>query len=147
MHHTEFYPCVNCVTTKFKQLIWDVYEKCYPSIEKNVLIEGECNKRHNTDIKIAKRNLRHAEKKNRQDKTNKLKHNEFRWLRQLKGETVSQAKTLYYKEKLNECGEDSSKIYDKLNILLRQNKNFNISPSGQLPRPLASDFKIFLMIK
>ena len=47
-HHTEFYPCVYCVTTKFKRLTRDVYEKCCPSVEKNILIKGECNKWYKT---------------------------------------------------------------------------------------------------
>ena len=47
-NHTEFYPCVNWVTTKFKRLTPDAYEKCYPSIQKNILINGKCNKRYNT---------------------------------------------------------------------------------------------------
>ena len=75
-HHTEFYPCVNCVTTKFKRINWDVYEKCCPSIEKNMLIRGKCNIYYNTEIKIAKPNMRHAEKNYRQDKTNEVKHSE-----------------------------------------------------------------------
>ena len=33
-HHTEFYPSVNRVATKFKRRTRDVYEKCCPSIEK-----------------------------------------------------------------------------------------------------------------
>ena len=61
-HHTEFYPFGNCVTTKFTRLSRDVYKKCCPSIEKNILIKGECNKWYNTKIKIAigmqKRNIR-----------------------------------------------------------------------------------------
>ena len=40
-HNTDFNPCVNCVTTKFKRLSRDVYEKWCPSIEKNILIKGE----------------------------------------------------------------------------------------------------------
>ena len=64
--HTEFYRCVNCVTTNFRRLSRDVYDKCCPSIKKNVFIKGECNKWYNTEIKIAKRNMRHAEKKYRQ---------------------------------------------------------------------------------
>ena len=61
-HLTEIYPRVNCVTT-FKRLTQDVYEKRCPSIEKNILIKGECTKWYNTEIKVAKRNTRHAEKK------------------------------------------------------------------------------------
>ena len=53
--------------------------------------------------------MRHAEKKYTQDKTNELKHNQLRRLRQLKWELVTRTKALYYK-KLNECGKDSSKI-------------------------------------
>ena len=45
--------------------------------------------------------------------------------------------------KLNECGNDSSKIYGQLNILLRKNNNSNKLPSGKLPLPLANDFKKF----
>ena len=88
-HHTEFYPCVDYVTTKFKRLTPDVYEKFCPSIEKNILIRGKCKKWYNTEIKIGKRNMRHAEKKYGLDKTNELKHNEFRRQRQLKSELVT----------------------------------------------------------
>ena len=62
--------------------------------------------------------MRHAEKKYRQDKTNELKNNEFRRLRQLKCELVNRTKALYYKKKLNKYGNDSSKIYAQLKILL-----------------------------
>ena len=61
--HSEIYPCVNCVTTKFKRLTRDVYEKCCPSIEKNIIIKGESIKWYNTEIKIAKRNMRYAQSK------------------------------------------------------------------------------------
>ena len=53
--------------------------------------------------------MRLAEKKYGQDKTNELKHNEFRRQRQLKCELVTRTKALYYKKKLSECGNDSSK--------------------------------------
>ena len=66
-----------------------------------VIIKGECIKWYNTEIKTAKRSLRHAEKKYAQDKTNELKPNEFRWLRDLKCELCTWTKTLYYKKKLN----------------------------------------------
>ena len=71
-----------------------MYEKCCPSIEKNILIKGECNKSYNAEIKMAKRNMRHAEKKYKQKKTNELKHNEFRRLRPLNGLSVTLAKSL-----------------------------------------------------
>ena len=41
--------------------------------------------------------MRHAEKKYRQDKTNDMKRNEFRQLRQLNCEIVTLTKALYYK--------------------------------------------------
>ena len=41
-HYTDFFPCVNCVTTEVKRHTQDMYEKCYPSIEKNILIIAEC---------------------------------------------------------------------------------------------------------
>ena len=90
--------------------------------------------------------MRHAEKKYRQDKTQELKHNEFRRQRQLKCEPVTRTKELYYK-KLNEFGNDSSKIYDELNILTWKNKTSNIILSGNLPLPLANDFEIFFIDK
>ena len=46
--------------------------------------------------------MRYSEKIYRQDKTNEPKNNEFRRLRQLKCE----------------CGNDSSKIYGQINIML-----------------------------
>ena len=46
-HHTDIYPCVKCVTTKFKRLSREVYEKCCSSIEMNILIRGKCNKWYN----------------------------------------------------------------------------------------------------
>ena len=61
-HHIVFYPCVSCVTTKFKRFTRDAYERCCLSIEKNILFKGECDKWHNTETKISKRIKRHAEK-------------------------------------------------------------------------------------
>ena len=58
-------------------------------------------------MKIAKRNMRQTEK-NKRDKTIKLKHNEFRRLRQLKWELGTQAKAVDNKNKLTECGNDST---------------------------------------
>ena len=63
IYFTEIYPCVNCDTTYFKRLTRDVYEKGCSSVKKNILNKGECSKWYNTEIKIAKRNMRHAEKK------------------------------------------------------------------------------------
>ena len=106
----NFYPCVNCAVTTLERLTQDVYENCAPSIDTNILInKGECNKAHNTETKKAKRNMRHAEKKYMEDKTNELKHNEFRRLGQLKCDWVTLTEALYYKNKLNECGNDASK--------------------------------------
>ena len=65
--------------------------------------------------------MTHDEMKYRQDKTNKLKHNQFRRLRQLKYKLATRTKALYFK-KLNECGNDSSINYGQLNILLGKNK-------------------------
>ena len=90
--------------------------------------------------------MRHAEKKYRQDKTNELKRNEFRRLRHLKCELVTRTKALYY-NKLNECGNNSSKCYGQLNILLGKKNNSNILPSGKLHFLLANDFKIFFIDK
>ena len=101
---------------------------------RNILIKGECNKWYNTEIKIAKRNMRQAEKKYRQHKTNELKYNELRRLHQINCELVTRTKALYYK-KLNGCGNDSSKSFGQINILLGQNKNSNILPNGKLPLP------------
>ena len=81
-HHTEFYPCVSCVTTKIKQLTRQVYEKCCHQLRRIYL--SKVNVINGTEQKLAKRNMRHAEKKYRLDKTNKLEHNEFRQLLQLK---------------------------------------------------------------
>ena len=77
-HHTEFYHYVNSVTTKFKGLTQDVFEKCCPSIEKNILMKGECDKWYNTESKIPERNMRHTKNNHGQNKTNEMKHNEFR---------------------------------------------------------------------
>ena len=72
-HHMKLYPCVNCVSSKYKRITQDRYEKYCPSIEKNILTKGACNKRYNTEIEMAMLNMKHAEKNYRQDKTNELK--------------------------------------------------------------------------
>ena len=54
---------------------------------------------------------------------------------------------MYYKKKLHECTNYSSKFYGQLNILLEKNKNSNILPCGKLPLLLASDFKNFFIDK
>ena len=48
---------------------------------------------------------------------------------------------------VNECGNDSSKIYSQLNILLGKNNNSNILPCEKLPLPLANGFKNFSIDK
>ena len=73
--------------------------------------------------------MMHAEKNFRQHKTVELKHNEFQRLRQIKYELVTGTKALYYKKKSNQCGNDSSKVYGHLNILLGKKNNSNILPS------------------
>ena len=87
------------------------------------------------------------QKINIQDKTNELKHNEFRRLRQLECELVTRTKTIYYQKKLNECGNDSSRLLAQLNILRGKNKKSNIFPSGKLPLPLANDLNNFFIDK
>ena len=61
-HHTDFYTCFICVTTRFKRLIRYVYGKCCHSIEKKIIIKCDCNKWYNAKFKIVKRNTRHAKK-------------------------------------------------------------------------------------
>ena len=48
---------------------------------------------------------------------------------------------------LDERGNDSSKIFGQINILLGKNKNSKILPSGKLSLSLANDFKIFFIDK
>ena len=54
---------------------------------------------------------------------------------------------MYCKKKLNECGNDSSKIFGRLNIVLGKKKNSKILPCVKLPLPLANDFQIFFIDK
>ena len=91
--------------------------------------------------------MRHAEKKYRPDKTNEPIHNDFRQIRQLKCELGTRTKALYYKKKLIERGNYSSKFFGQMNILLWRKKNSNILRSGKLPLPLASVFKNFFIDK
>ena len=91
--------------------------------------------------------MRHAGRKYRQDETSGLKYNEFRRLWQLKSELDTRTKALSYKKKLYECGNDSSKVFSQINILLGKNKNSNILPSGKLLLPLANDFRNFSIFK
>ena len=49
--------------------------------------------------------------------------------------------------KLNTSGNESSRIYGHLNILLGKNKNSYILPSGKLSLPLANDFMNFFIDK
>ena len=59
-HNTEIYPCDKCVATTFKRFTEYVHEKCCPLIEKNILIEDECNKLYSSEIKLAKHYTRSA---------------------------------------------------------------------------------------
>ena len=65
----------------------------------------------------------------------------------LKCELVTRTKAMYFKNKINECGNDSPKVYDHLNILLGKNNNSKILLSGKLPLPLANNFKNFFIDK
>ena len=89
----------------------------------------------------------HAAKKCRQDEENELKHDEIRRLRQLNSNLYTQTKAEYYRRKLNEWGNDYSKVFGQMNILLKKNKNSNILPYGNLPLQLANVFREFFIDK
>ena len=144
--HLGYHPCVDCITELFRKLTQEVYERCCPVVEKNIPVKGSCNKWYNTEIKVAKRNLRRAEKKYRRNK-NEENHTEFKRLRQIKCNLVTSAKRLYYRSKLSNCGNNSSKVFNYLNQLLGKNKNTSVLPYHSSSIKLANDFKQFFIQK
>ena len=144
--HRENHPCVQCSTQYFRVLTKEVYENCCPLIEKNISVKGDSNKWYNTEIKVAKRNCRRAERKYRRNK-NEANHNEFKRLSKIKCNLVTHTKGLYYNSKIKECGNNSSKVFSYLNELLGKNKTTCILPSHTSSIDLANDFKQFFIQK
>ena len=145
--HVGDNPCVNCTTEYFKKLTQDIYDINCPLVKKNISVKGKNNKWYNTEIKLAKRNLRRAENKYRRNKENIESHNEFKRLRNLKCALVTRTKAMYYKNEINSCGNNSSKIFSHLNQLLGKNKNSSVLPCHSSSLQLANDFKQFFIEK
>ena len=98
----------------FNQFTQDVFKRCCPLIEKNFLNKSGCNKWYNSKSNIAKRNMRHAEKRYRQETNNEQKHSELRHIH------IIERSYILWEIKLNQCWINSSKNVGQSNMLNRE---------------------------
>ena len=133
----------------FRELSTEVFETNCPWVERKIRVKDQSVNWYNSEIGLAKRELRKAEKKYLQQRTSE-NLTSFRRLRQIKCQKVTSAKKVYYKRKIQECGNNSKKMYNnELNKLLGRGRGEtnNILPMHDSPIQLANDFKDYFIEK
>ena len=138
--------CVNCKTDSYKNAASSYIEQNAPIVHKTIMVKESGGEWYNADIRQAKKVMRKAEKLY-------LKHGneyyeaQFRLAKQAKCNLVTAAKCEYYKAKIGECTNDSSKLYRVLNKLLGKTNGNIPLPTRTNDFDLANDFSMHFLLK
>ena len=138
--------CVDCHVSTYRKVSIDFIDRVAPVIEKVISVKDNGKPWYNSDIRIAKRNMRRAEKKYRSRKTMENGTN-FRRLKQLKCNLVRVTKSGFFQNKLRECSGNSKEQYKLVNELLGKNLFENVLPVSCGDVNLANNFKNFFINK
>ena len=138
--------CCNCLVEAYKVEAASYIDRVAPVIQKSVKYSDSTNLWYNSEIRIAKRKMRKAEKLYIKTKA-VHDHDEFRRLRNLKCKLVSDTKVTYFQRKISECENNSKKLFSELNKLLGKNSDYDIKPTRNNDLVLANEFKDFFIGK
>lgn len=138
--------CTNCLTSKYREVTSEYFEKTVPIIEKIIQVTDSNNLWYNSDIKKAKRVLRKSEKLYKKYKTD-FYRDRYRQLLRDKCNLVYSAKAAYFSAKIHDCRNDSKKMYGVLNGLLGKRTENDILPRRNSDFLLANRFKDFFLSK
>ena len=138
--------CTSCLVSEYRKTTSEYFEQKAPIIEKNIIVCDSNNLWYNSDIKKAKRIMRKAEKLYKRHKTS-FYRDEYRRLLQVKCDLILRAKVAYYGGKIENCKNDSKKLYGVLNGLLGKNTKDYVLPQHDSDYALANDFKDFFLSK
>ena len=144
-HFVNIPICADCLISIYKRATSEYFERSAPLIEKNISICDSNNRWYNTDIKTAKRTMRKAEKLFLKYKTDFYK-DEFKRLRQIKCDLVTNSKKSFYKTKIEGCGNDNNKLFGILDGLLGKESSY-VLPQCHSEILLANKFKDFFLKK
>ena len=138
--------CIDCLVNTYKNETVKFFHTHAPLIEKNIKIKDSNRTWYNSEISLMKKKVRKAEKNFKKFKTD-LYREEFKRLKQIKCDLVTNTKSSYYKKKINDCGSDYKKLYSHLNKLLgKKNKEYTL-PQTYSGKILADKFKTFFTEK
>ena len=139
-------PCVDCIVEKYRECAQAFFDKHAPLVHKVIKISGKKQPWFNSDIRDAKRTLRKAENKYKKFKTLATEE-DYKRLRLIKCNLVTSSKVNYYKNKISECNNNSSKLYYELNKMLGRTSENVILPKHSCLKVLANNFKDFFISK
>ena len=131
--------CVNCCNEIYRKHSTEYFISNAPMVRKTILIREDCDHWYNFEVREAKRKLRKAERNLYRRKTEECKI-EYRRLRKIKCDSVRRNKISYYNNKISNCDNDSSKLYQIMNQLLGKNCSTTVLPSSSGDSSLATRF-------
>ena len=139
-------PCISCHVNYFRQTTSQVYDRCCPYVTKTIQVVDKSKNWYNSDVRIAKKNARKAEKKYR-NSNNVQNFNEYKRLRNMKSHAITLAKEQYIQNSIAESKNDSRKIFNILNSFLGKSDKTNALPSHDSKSVLSNQFKDFFTDK
>ena len=139
-------PCISCHVNCFRKTTSMVYDECCPYVTKTIQVVDKSKKWFNSDVRIAKKNVRKAEKKYR-NSNNDQNYNEYKRSRNVKCNVITQAKKQYIYKSITECNNDSRKTFNVLNSFLGKSDKTNALPSHDSISVLSNQFKDFFTDK
>ena len=131
--------CVNCCNEIYRKHSADYFISNAPLVRKTIIIREDSDYWYNFEIRDAKRKLRKAERNLYRFKTVECKI-EYKRLRKIKCDSVRRSKISYYRNKISDCDNDSSKLYQIMNQLLGKKSNSTVLPSSSGDSSLATRF-------
>ena len=142
----DHFHCTNCLIDRYKRTTTKYFYDHAPLVEKAIKVCDSNNLWYSPEIKNAKRLLRKSEKLFKKYKTDYYQ-DEYKRLRQAKCNLVLRAKISYYKEKINQCGDNSRKLFGQLNKLLGKSVRNDVLPQCDNDTLLSNLFKDFFLTK
>ena len=144
--HAGDSPCTNCIVLSFNTLSREVFDLECPLLTKRIKIKDKNVGWYDNNVHDAKKQTRKAETKYQREKT-ETSLSELRRARQIKRQLVDSNKKEYYLKRIDECGNDSRKLFKELNFLLGRKSKDSSLPFSVSKNKLANDFRNFFINK
>ena len=139
-------PCVDQANKQFRDISRHVYEKSCPLVKKNIRVTDSSKNWYNSDVAAAKRLMRKAEKKYKQNRSEANLAN-YRNSKNEKCRIVKLSKRAYITAKIENCGQNPKKLSLELSSLLGKNNSSCTLPVHTSKVDLANQFEEYFIEK